>query len=83
MGFVVYGESSPVIPVLLFHIPKIPAFSREMLKRGIAVVVVGPPAVPITHARVRFCLSASHTFEDIETLIKAMHEVGDKLMLRI
>lgn len=41
LGFIVYGNDSPVIPLLLFHPAKIPAFSREMLDRGIAVVVVG------------------------------------------
>ena len=41
MGFIVYGNDSPVVPLLLFHPAKIPAFSREMLARGIAVVVVG------------------------------------------
>ena len=37
------------------------AFSREMLKRKIGVVVVGFPATPITEARARFCVSAAHT----------------------
>lgn len=40
MGFLVYGHDSPVIPLLLMNPAKIPAFSREMLDRGIAVVVV-------------------------------------------
>ena len=42
------------------------AFSREMLKRGIAVVVVGFPATPIIESRTRFCLSAGHTPEMLE-----------------
>jgi len=37
------------------------AFSRECLKRGIAVVVVGFPATPIIESRARFCLSAAHS----------------------
>jgi serine palmitoyltransferase len=41
MGFVIYGGSTPVIPLLIFQLGKLAAFSREMLKRGIAVVVVG------------------------------------------
>lgn len=41
MGFIVYGNDSPVIPLVLCHPAKIPAFSRAMLDRGIAVVVVG------------------------------------------
>ena len=41
------------------------AFGREMLKRGIATVVVGFPATPIIESRARFCLSAAHTPEMI------------------
>lgn len=37
-----------------------------MLKRGIAVVVVGFPATPIIESRARFCLSAAHTTEMID-----------------
>jgi serine palmitoyltransferase len=42
LGFIAYGhDDSPVIPVILYHPGKLPAFSREMLKRGISVVMAG------------------------------------------
>jgi len=42
LGFIVYGnDASPVVPMMLFMPAKIAAFSREMKKRGVAVVVVG------------------------------------------
>lgn len=41
-------------------------FSRESLKRGMGVVVVGFPATPMTKCRARFCLSASHTKEMLD-----------------
>lgn len=37
-----------------------------MLRRKIAVVVVGFPATPIIEARARICLSASHTREMLD-----------------
>ncbi len=83
MGFIVYGSDSPVIPLLLFHPAKIPAFSREMLKRGVAVVVVGYPATPIITSRVRFCISAAHTLPDLEYALQQISEVGDLLMLKV
>ena len=83
MGFIVYGNDSPVIPLLLFHPAKIPAFSREMLKRGIAVVVVGYPATPIITSRVRFCISAAHTLEDLQWALQQISEVGDMLCLKV
>jgi 7-keto-8-aminopelargonate synthetase-like enzyme len=84
MGFIVYGnEDSPVVPLLLFHPAKIGAFSRECLARGIAVVVVSYPATPIITSRVRFCLSAAHTKEDIDWALEQISEVGDILKLKI
>ncbi len=83
MGFIVYGRDSPVIPLLLFHPAKIPAFSREMLKRGIAVVVVGYPATSIITSRVRFCLSAAHTMEDMKWALQQISDVGDILNLKV
>ncbi|KAJ1568794.1 serine palmitoyltransferase component [Cladochytrium tenue] len=83
MGFVVYGKDSPVVPLLLYHPAKIAAFSREMLARGIAVVVVGYPATPIITSRVRFCLSAAHSLEDLDWALEQISEVGDLLCLKV
>ncbi|KAJ3304820.1 Serine palmitoyltransferase 2, partial [Gonapodya sp. JEL0774] len=84
MGFIVYGDmGSPVIPLLLFNPAKIPAFSRECLARGVAVVTVGYPATPIISGRVRFCVSASHTKEDILYVLRVASEVGDRLGLKV
>jgi hypothetical protein len=53
-----------------------------MLKRGIAVVTVGFPATPLTESRVRFCLSASHTKEQLDKALQAIDEVGDLLSMK-
>ena len=52
LGFIVYGhDDSPIIPLLLYNPAKMPAFSHEMLKRKIAVVIVGYPATPLVQSR--------------------------------
>lgn len=82
-GFIIYGhDASPVIPLLLYMPAKIAAFSREMLKRGVGVVVVGFPATPIIESRSRFCLSAAHTPEMLNKVLNALDEVGDILQLK-
>jgi len=82
-GFILYGNAnSPVVPLLLFLPAKIAAFGREMLKKNIGVVVVGFPATPIIESRARFCLSAAHTREMIDTAIDAIDEVGTRLKLK-
>ena len=75
MGCDVLGdECSPVIPVMLYVPSKMSLFSRMLYERNICVVVVGFPAVDLMEARVRFCISASHTRED---LTRALHEIRD------
>lgn len=83
LGFIVYGhDDSPIIPVMLYNPAKMPAFSHEMLKRKISVVVVGYPATPLVSSRARFCVSAAHTKDDLDRMLSACDEVGDLLQLK-
>ncbi|KAF2489625.1 serine palmitoyltransferas-like protein 2 [Lophium mytilinum] len=83
LGFIVYGhDDSPIIPVMLYNPAKMPAFSHEMLKRKISVVVVGYPATPLVSSRARFCVSAAHTKDDLDRMLAACDEVGDLLQLK-
>jgi len=83
LGFIVYGhDDSPIIPLLLYHPAKIPAFSHEMLKRKISVVVVGYPATPLISSRVRLCVSAAHTKDDLDRLLAACDQAGEILQLK-
>lgn len=85
LGFITYGHvDSPIVPLLLFHPGKMTLFSRLMLARQIpiVVVVVAYPATPLVSGRVRFCMSASHTKEDCDTVLRACDEIGDILDFR-
>ncbi|KAI9719919.1 MAG: serine palmitoyltransferase component [Chrysothrix sp. TS-e1954] len=83
LGFIVYGhDDSPVVPLLLYNTGKIPAFSREMLRRKISVVVVGYPATPLVTSRARFCVSAAHNKDDLDRLLEACDEIGNVLQLK-
>ena len=83
LGFIVYGhDDSPIIPIMLYNPAKMPAFSHEMLKRKISVVVVGYPATPLVSSRARFCVSAAHTKDDLDRMLEACDEVGDLLQLK-
>ncbi|KAJ6143506.1 Pyridoxal phosphate-dependent transferase major region subdomain 2 [Penicillium samsonianum] len=83
LGFIVYGhDDSPIVPVLLFNPAKMPAFSHEMLRRKISVVVVGYPATPLVSSRARFCVSAAHTKDDLDRVLTACDEIGNVLQLK-
>jgi len=80
---VVLGEeASPVIPIMLYQPGKVAVFSRELLKRNVAVVVVGYPATALFEARCRLCISAAHTKEDLDRAIQAIDEVATIVGIR-
>ena len=83
MGFLVYGhDDSPVVPLLLFMPGKCRAFVLECLKHNIATVGVGFPATKIAEERARFCISAGHTKEMIDYVLRALDVVGDYLHIK-
>jgi serine palmitoyltransferase len=85
LGFITYGHlDSPIVPLLLFGPGKMCAFHRMIIARKtpIVVVVVAYPATPLVTGRVRFCVSASHTKDDIDTVLLACDEIGDVLDLK-
>ena len=53
-------------PIMLYNPGKISAVSRLLFDYGIAMVVVGFPATPLLTSRMRVCISAAHTREDLE-----------------
>eukprot|EP00898_Chlorokybus_atmophyticus_P007752 jgi/Chlat1/7979/Chrsp7S00628 len=83
MGCEVLGdEDSPIIPIMLYHPAKLPCFSRECLKRNLAVVVVGFPATPLLLARARMCLSAAHSREDLDYALQVLDEIVELTRLK-
>lgn len=85
LGFITYGHSdSPIVPLLIFNLGKTCMLHRMMRARKtpIVVVIVGYPATSLVTSRVRFCVSASHTKDDIDTVLRACDEIGDVLDLK-
>lgn len=70
----VHCWTTSVANYILYFIFFNSAFGREMLKRNIAVVVVGFPATPLIESRTRFCLSAAHTREMLDKVSECASE---------
>lgn len=58
------------------------AVVRRLTERNIAVVGVGFPATRIMYGRIRFCLSAGHTKEQLDYAIKVIEEESETLGLK-
>jgi serine palmitoyltransferase len=83
MGVIIYGhEDSPVVPMLVYLFSKIGAVVRTLTTRKIAVVGVGFPATPLMECRIRFCLSAAHTKEQLDYALSVIDEISENLGLK-
>lgn len=83
MGLLVLGDyGSAVIPVLVGYPSKVAYISRELLRRGVAVVIAGYPATPLLLARIRFCISAAHKKEDLTEALKQIESLADDIQLK-
>lgn len=65
-----------------FFFSLLSAVVRELLDRKIAAVGVGFPATPIMAGRIRFCLSAAHTKEQLDHALDILDDVAGKLGLK-
>ncbi|KAF0300759.1 Serine palmitoyltransferase 2 [Amphibalanus amphitrite] len=83
MGFIVYGnDDSPVVPLMSFFVSKTAALYRRLKEHGVATAVIAYPATKLTEARARFCLSASHTRQQLDYVLSVVDKVGDELELK-
>lgn len=63
------------------HLPPAPSGAPQR-RPPIVVVVVAYPATPLTSTRVRFCVSSSHTKDDIDDVLRACDEIGSTIGLK-
>ncbi|XP_012271798.1 serine palmitoyltransferase 2 [Orussus abietinus] len=83
MGVIIYGnDDSPVVPMLVYLFSKIGAVVRTLTTRKIATVGVGFPATPLMEGRIRFCLSAAHTKEQLDYVLSNVEEMANTLGLK-
>ncbi|KAK0181781.1 hypothetical protein PV327_004031 [Microctonus hyperodae] len=83
MGVIIYGhEDSPVIPMLVYLFSNVGMVVRGLTARNIATVGVGFPATPLMACRIRICLSAAHTKQQLDYVLDNIEEMADRIGLR-
>ncbi|CAB3397750.1 unnamed protein product [Caenorhabditis bovis] len=79
MGFIVYGSNdSPVVPMLIYYPSMCGFYGRGMLERNIGAVVVSFPATHMTEGRVRFCISAAHSKDQLDEVLRHVDDLGNR-----
>lgn len=81
LGFNTFNSETPIVPLFIGNAEKALAFSNHLLEKGILVSAIRPPTVPKDTARLRVTLMATHTPEQIDTLLHELECIGK--MLRV
>jgi 8-amino-7-oxononanoate synthase len=72
IGYDIMGSETPIIPIRTGTLENTLRISRHLYKRGVFAPAIRPPTVK--EPRIRISITASHTAEDIDRLIKALKE---------
>ena len=78
-GFDIIESTHPIVPVMLYDENLAGEYARRMMEKGVYVVAFSYPVVPKGKARIRTQLSAAHTKEDIDFIVKCFKEVRDEI----
>lgn len=82
LGLPLAASDTPIQPLILGDPGKALAVSEALRARGILVMAIRPPTVPVNTARLRITLSAAHRFEDVDCLLDALDRVGSAVGVR-
>lgn len=80
-GFDIIAGVHPIVPIMLYDEKTAAAMAARMMEKGVYVVAFSYPVVPRGKARIRTQVSAAHTKEDIDYIVKCFKEVREELGL--
>jgi len=78
-GFEVRGGETPIISVIIGGAHEAMQFSEKLLDEGIFIPAIRPPTVPKGSSRLRITVMATHTIEQLNTVISKMKRVGQEI----
>jgi 8-amino-7-oxononanoate synthase len=79
MGFIVKGDLTPIIPVIIGEPEDAVNFSVKLQENGIFAPAIRPPTVPNGESRIRLTVTSDHSSNEIDYLLKCFHFIGKEL----
>lgn len=80
MGLQLMDSFSPIQPIVIGDEAKTLAIAEQLAKRGILIVAIRPPTVPVGGSRLRITFSAQHTFAQVDQLLGVLGDVMNREM---
>ena len=79
LGFDTMGSETPIVPLRIGSSEKALIFSQKLMDAGLYVPAIRPPTVPNGTDRLRISLMATHTQEEMDTLLLWLEKIGQAL----
>ncbi len=79
MGFDTGDSETPIVPVVIGAMERTFMFWKRLYEEGVFTNPVVAPAVPESSSRIRTSYMATHTDENLETILAAFKKVGREL----
>lgn len=80
-NFDIIDGTHPCVPVMLYDEKIAGEFAKRMMEKGVYVVAFSYPVVPKGKARIRTQVSAAHSKQDIDFVVKCFIEVRKEMGL--
>ncbi len=78
-GFDLIPGTHPIVPIMLYQEQTAAEMARRMMEKGVYVVAFSYPVVPKGKARIRTQVSAAHTQQDIDEVVRCFSEVKKEM----
>lgn len=79
MGFIVKGDFTPIIPVIIGDVKTTVTFAEKLEERGIYAPAIRPPTVPDGESRIRLTVTSDHNAKAINYLLDCFLDIGNEL----
>lgn len=73
------SSDTHIIPWVIGNADQTIKVSQLLQEHGILGTPIRPPSIPVGKSRIRFCLTAAHSEDDIECLLAAIDKIKNKL----
>ncbi len=78
-SFVVREGETPIISLLIGDAHKAMLFSEKLMDEGVFIPAIRPPTVPKGSSRLRITVMATHTMEQLNTVLHKMKKIGKEM----
>jgi len=76
LGYDTLGSETPIIPILAKDVKTVLDIAQHLYKNKIFAPAIRPPTVPEGKCRIRFSVSAAHSNEEIDLVLKILKNVS-------